>query len=69
MDIEVTIAYDAKRGKIVLSEVDEEVMKELVKLLGKKKKVTFQTFPDGFIVTGEGIFLRHADIDEPTGYA
>jgi hypothetical protein len=66
---EVAIDYDEKHGKILLHGMDSETVRKVAKQLKNIKNVTIQLFPDGFVISEDGIFLSKADGERPTGYA
>jgi hypothetical protein len=65
----VKITYDFKHKRLVLDGVDEETMKNVAKQLHRKKTVALQPFPEGFIVSTEGIYLSKANEESLRAYA
>ncbi len=61
--IPVAIEYDVKGGRIVLSELEEPIIKILKKKLEAMKKVTLQIHDEGFIVSPNGVYFT---ADDPT---
>ena len=59
--IPVAIEYDVKGGRVVLSEMEEAVVKILKKKLEDMKKVTLQVHEEGFIVSPNGVYFTADD--------
>lgn len=57
---EVDVVYDVKKGKLTFSGLDSSLVQEIMKKLARKKKVAVQVFPDGIVITQEGIYWSHA---------
>jgi hypothetical protein len=68
-DPEVLITFNEKDGEILLSGIESQLVKAAAKQLKRRRKVTIQLFPDGFIISDGGIFLSRAPNEErPAGY-
>ena len=68
-DIEAEIQYDTKKGRIIIHGLESGMVKEVVKILGKRKHITIQILADGFAVSQDGLYFKKVESEErPIGY-
>jgi hypothetical protein len=68
-DDQIQITYNEKKGQIVLSGIAADKIRAVAKNLNRRKRVALQMFEQGFVISGEGIFMSRATDDEFRGYA
>lgn len=69
MEAEVEIAYDVKKGRIVLSGLSQKMVKEIQGKLDGAGDGMIQVIGEGFVISQEGVFMQKSEASvRPIGY-
>jgi hypothetical protein len=66
--VEADIVYDDKKGRIMVSGLNPSTVKLLARILKRKKHVSLQIIPDGFVVSEDGLYVSKVTTERSVGY-